>query len=260
MLKVWENRVFQVILSLGTIICLRSCIGIRDGFDLLSYTNSIWGVILFVGYLYALTRIVNKPEWKTSIVYHLAFGFLFCFLFIGAMVAGVQLDAYGRVDFSNIMNYVSVFVIALGGAPFIAWVFIKLQEVKHYENVDVIDKRYFYKIMLVLLFAYIPVLLAVWPGFFSYDAEAETYMVFTDKYSAHHPVTHVVLLGWIMKIMYKIIPSYNVGIAVYLIVQLLVVSACFAYMMTFLKRIGVRRWIVNTGIIFLAFFPSTLHK
>lgn len=256
MLKIWENRVFRVILSLGAIICLQFCIGIRDGLSLLSYTNSVWSGILFAGYLYALTRIVNKAEWKTTIVPHLKIGFGFCFLFIGAMVAGVQLDAYGRVDFSNIMNYLTMFVLALGGAPFVAWVFVKLQEVKRNKTAEVVDKRYFYKIMLVLFLAYIPVLLAAWPGFFCYDAEVETYMVFTDKYSAHHPVTHVVLLGWIMKIMYKIIPSYNVGIAVYLLLQMLVVSACFAYMMTFLKRIGVRRWIVNTGIAFLALFPT----
>lgn len=256
MFKIWENRVFRIILSLGTIICLQFCIGIRDGFNLLAYTNSVWSVILFAGYSYALTKIINKAEWKAKIVPHLKVGFLFSLLFVGAMVAGVQLDVYGRVDFSNVMNYVSMLVLALGGAPIVAWTFIKLQEVKRNETLKAIDNRYFYKIMLVLFLSYIPVLLAAWPGFFSYDAEAETYMVFTDKYSAHHPVTHVVLLGWIMKIMYKIIPSYNVGIAVYLFLQILVVSACFAYMMTFLKRIGVRRWIINTGIVFLAFFPT----
>ena len=256
MLKIWENRVFRVILSLGAIICLQFCIGIRDGLSLLSYTNSVWSGILFAGYLYALTRIVNKAEWKTTIVSHLKIGFGFCFLFIGAMVAGVQLDAYGRVDFSNIMNYVTMFVLALGGAPLVAWVFVKLQEVKRNKTAEVVDQRYFYKIMLVLFLAYIPVLLAAWPGFFCYDAEAETYMVFTDKYSAHHPVTHVVLLGWIMKIMYKIFPSYNVGIVVYLLLQMVVVSACFSYMITFLKRIGVKKWIVNAGTAFLGLFPT----
>lgn len=256
MVKIWESKVFRFILSFGLIICMQFCIGIKKGADMIVYTNSIWTVVLLVGYFYALSKIVGNTEWREQIFPHLRIGFLFCFLFIGAMVAGVQLDAYGRVDFSNIMNYVSVLVIAIGGAPFIAWLFFKLQNKNQYVKTEKIDKKYFAGTMLLLMLAYIPVLLAVWPGFFSYDAEMETYMVFTDKYSAHHPIAHVVLLGWIMKIMYKIIPSYNVGIAVYLLLQMLVVSFCFTYMLAYLKRIGVQKWIVNAGMAFLALFPT----
>lgn len=245
-----------MVLSLLVAIFLQYTIGIRKEGNLLVYTNSILSVLLFAAYWYALEKIVSSRDWESVIRPYIKAGFGFGFLFAGAMVAGVQLDAYGRVDFSDVGSYAAVFVLAIGLSPFFAWAVNQLSVRMPVKEPCDIDRRCFGKIWLILMVAYIPVLLASWPGFFCYDAETETYMVFTDKYSAHHPVAHVVLLGWIMKVMYKIIPSYNVGIAVYLLIQMTVVSGCFAYMITFLKRIGVRRWIVNAGIAFLALFPT----
>lgn len=80
MLGLWENKVFQLILSLSTIICMQYCIGISEKADLIAYTNSIWGVVLFLGYFYALVKIVKKTEWKMRIYPHLKMGFLYAFI------------------------------------------------------------------------------------------------------------------------------------------------------------------------------------
>ncbi len=255
MQNMWKNKIVQAMLAFLTVYASLYCIGTQSE-NLLSYTNSLLSVILFGGYWYALSKLTEAECWETEISSYLRCGFGFMLGLSAAMVAGAQLDAYGRVDFAFVGGYLAILVLALGGAPFCAWAIWKLQKQTPSPVAEPVKRTYFYKIMAVLMLAYIPVLLAAWPGFFCYDAEVETYMVFTDKYSAHHPVAHVALLGWIMKIMYKIIPDYNFGIAVYLLLQMLVVSACLAYMIVFLRKSGVRRWIVNTGLVFLMFFPT----
>ena len=249
-----KNTIFIVLAWLFT-ISFRKCIAVDE---YLSYTNSIISFIVFAVYLYSIFKITQADVWKSEIKGYLGSGLLFSVLFFGAMISGVQLDLYGKVDFADISNYVSLTVLSIGGAPLIAWMIHKLgNKTKEYDGkAAVVNKKFYLKVYLLFLVAYLIVLLAVWPGFFLYDAEVETYMVFTDKYSAHHPMAHVLLLGWIMKVMYKIIPSYNVGIATYLIIQMMVVSACFTYMIAFMKKIGIRKWIINGSIVFLALFPT----
>ncbi len=255
MQKVWKNKWSRVILAFLTVYAAACCVGVQ-GETFLSYTNSMLSVVLFGGYWCALTKLTEAEYWENGVVPYLRCSLVFALGLSAAMVMGARLDAYGKVDFTFAGGYLAILILAVGGAPFCAWAIYILQKNTPKPMEETVKSTYFYKIWGLLMLAYIPVLLAAWPGFFCYDAEVETYMVFTDKYSAHHPIAHVALLGWIMKIMYKIIPDYNVGIAVYLLIQMLVVSACLAYMITFLRKIGVRRWIVNTGIAFLALFPT----
>ena len=252
--KIWNNKFFLVILSFLTTVCLQQCIQLGDNH--LSYTNSLFSVVIFGIYLYGILKITGNKDYAEHILSLHKVGMLFSFLLTSSLIVGSQLNSYGYFNFKSIGSYLSIVVLSISFSPFFAWLLYKLNSQKMPVSPQTISRKKFIKIMLLLMLAYIPVLLAVWPGFFCYDAEAETYMVFTNKYSAHHPILHVVMLGWIMRIFFRIIPSYNFGIAVYLLIQMLVVSACFSYMICFLKRIGVRKWITAVGTLFLAFFPT----
>ena len=89
----------------------------------------------------------------------------------------------------------------------------------------------------------IPVLLAEFPGFFVYDAQDELNEVLTRTFTTHHPLLHVLLLGGIIALLHKITGSWNVGIFVYILIQMLVITAIFAYVVTYLQRKGAgKRW------------------
>ncbi len=237
---------------------LRYCLALDE---YLPYTNSIFLLVIFGVYYYFISKITYSEEWKLQIKSYLGVSCVFCFFFFGAMLSGVQLELQGYVDFTNIKRYISLVILTICGTPMVAKLIHILQKrvangINPQSTKQNTNRKFFIKVYIILMLSYLLVLLAVWPGFFVYDAEVETYMVFTDKYSAHHPMAHVLLLGWVMKVMYKIVPSYNVGIATYLILQMLVVSACFAYMLAFMHRIGLKKWILNCSIAFLAFFPT----
>ena len=57
------------------------------------------------------------------------------------------------------------------------------------------DKTTFRRTFLILIICQLPVFLAVYPGFFCYDAQDEVNEVLTRTFSTHHPLLHVLLLG-----------------------------------------------------------------
>lgn len=98
-------------------------------------------------------------------------------------------------------------------------------------------------------------LLAVWPGFFVYDAQEEFNQVAQRRFTTHHPLLHVLLLGGIISAGNKLFGSYNAGIACYMIFQMTVLAACFTWVVDFLRKKGAPLWLRVAGTLYFAFFP-----
>ena len=112
--------------------------------------------------------------------------------------------------------------------------------------------------LLVFLFFLIVwgiVLLAVWPGFFVYDAQEEFNQVAQRRFTTHHPLLHVLLLGGIISAGNKLFGSYNAGIACYMIFQMTVLAVCFTWVLDSLRKKGAPLWLRVAGTLYFAFFP-----
>lgn len=254
----WNNICFLSTLSLFASWGFQWVVG-RSGSPL-AYTNSILAFLLFIGWLCVLCRLTKGKDWDRAQTL-LTPCTIFMFCFAGCMIAGAQLELSGSVALSDWRLYAAAIFIAAASAPILAAVLRKLEEYALTAGVSVSrrplsDSAYRWRIFGILFLSYLPTLLAAFPGFFTYDAEAETYMVFTGKYSTYQPLLHVLLLGWTIRVIHSITQSYNAAILVYMLAQILVLSACFAYEISFLRHCGVRRWICNLGVLFLALFPT----
>ena len=251
----WKKTYFLIVLTLLGTIGLQYCINLASGS--LAYSNSIWAFLLWAALLYCLRKLTTGDKWD-QIEPFLNPCFVFGLFFSAAMAAGRQLDMAGVVDFTDWRLYGGTLVAAATGAPFLAWMLFELSVFGRDRKAQLIPERK--KTLLltwgILFLAYIPTLLASFPGFYTYDAGWIAYMVSTEKYYAHMPVVYVILLGWLLRIVFRITQSYNTGIALYIILQMLVLSAIFAYMISFLRSIGVKRWICNLGTAFLALSPT----
>lgn len=247
---------FLFCLSLLGTMGFKYCI--NNANDSLSYTNSITAFLLFACLLYVLRYLTTRGDWEqTKTFLNSSFVFLICFF--GSLAAGVQLEQNQRVDFGDWLMYLSVLSVAAAAAPILAYAVCRLKaySAPHRPRLPAVSRRKTFLVLWGILFlAYVPTFLAVFPGFFLYDAEAETYMVFTAKYSTYQPLLHVLLLGWTIRIIYHLTQSYNAGIALYILLQMAILTACFAYMMSFLRHIGIKRWIYHLGLAFLALFPT----
>ena len=221
--------------------------------DRLEYTNSIVSVFLFLALFCFVNRIFKAGfEGKRS-----RWGFP---LLLGAacsvcMVFGAQLDLMESISFKEGGMWVSILVLAILFTLLCRYFWDRLLEWKHAvekrrlqraqkqeEAVKKKSRRSFWITAGVILLLYLPVFLAVYPGFFVYDAQDEYLQVVTRNFSTHHPLLHVLFLGGIIQAVYKLTGSYNLGIACYTLIQMTVMAGIFAWFIEKMKTRGMAKW------------------
>ncbi len=111
---------------------------------------------------------------------------------------------------------------------------------------------------VVLFLCWLPVFLAVYPGFFVYDAQDEYVQVASRTFSTHHPLVHVLLLGGTVCGVHKLTGSYNLGIACYTVLQMAVVAGGFAFLFWYLRERRISRGIRLFGLFYLGLFPTVV--
>ena len=73
--------------------------------------------------------------------------------------------------------------------------------------------------------------------------------------STHHPLPHVLMLGGIILAVNKLVGSYNAGIAIYTLIQMLLMAGVFTYVVSYMKRIGIKRWLRGISLLYFGLFP-----
>ena len=111
---------------------------------------------------------------------------------------------------------------------------------------------------LFLLLCWLPVFLAVYPGFFVYDAQDEYIQVATRTFSTHHPLVHVLLLGGMICGIHKWTDSYNLGIACYMVFQMVLAAGVFSFLFSYLRRKKISRIVRLSGLAWLGLFPTVV--
>ena len=119
-----------------------------------------------------------------------------------------------------------------------------------------VKKNDFFVNWILLIVLNMPVFLGVFPGFFVYDAQDELMEVITRSFSTHHPLLHVLFLGGTIALVHKLTGSWNVGIATYVFIQMLVITAVFAYVITFMRKKGLRQKGKLLWILYYGVFPT----
>ena len=113
-----------------------------------------------------------------------------------------------------------------------------------------------YFIYLAIIFiAYVPYFLAHFPGLATPDSLTQILQgVGIYDLTNHHPVLHTAIIGIFMKIG-GVLENYNIGIALYSIIQMLSVSAIFAYAVYYMVKKNVPVILRAIALIYYAFYP-----
>lgn len=227
--------------------------------DRLEFTNSIFSVIVFVALLLLFRKIIDTgvAQKKSGWLWSGIFGIVFAI----CMVFGAQLELVESVPFNRADMWIAIIVLAILCTLLVRYFWDRLEEWlannrKQLANQSEHDTKkhtliLWFKIAAIILVCYLPVFFAVFPGFFVYDAQDEYLQVVTRNFSTHHPLAHVLLLGGIIQLFYKLTGSYNIGIACYTIFQMLIMSGIFAWCVCKLRSRGLPRW---GGILLTLYF------
>lgn len=238
-------------LGFGIVCAIPAMLSIEG--EKLGYTNSVAAFLLWLSVSFLMNKILKhefegkKGRWLIPGIYS--------FLLSVCMVLGTNLDLKESIAFTSPSMWMSILMLTIGFTLTVRFFWDVLQNGKKGENGALGEEQRgflkaasrkqqtvsFFLTAGMIFLCYIPVFLAVYPGFFVYDAQDELMQVVTRNFSTHHPLVHVLLMGGIIQLVYKISGSYNLGIACYTLFQMTLLSGIFSFCICRLKKEGLQK-------------------
>ena len=259
MLQIAKNRIVRWGLGLLGMITLYQTLAVPTE-EMKAYvagTNSFlsaWVCILSaILYEKACKRAEGKKTWKylVAVFYSITLAF--------ALTAGKYLETVENLNVAEVKIWINILMLTIYFIPFVISIWNWLEQIwKMQENGKVSAKvtaRAFWVYWGIIFLCWIPVFLAFYPGAFVYDAYDEYIQVVADTYTTHHPLAHVLLLGKLVCVGKEVFGSYNTGIALYTLFQMMLLSAVFSYTVCYIKERTKSKHITIGTLLFYGLFP-----
>ncbi len=224
------------------------------------FTNSIFSVLLFVIIIALLnTESKQKEDRRLSFFTHFL-GFL-----LSSMVAfGYSLDVYGSIKISKLFFSIIVYSHIIAKSLSFLWRYLFVIEEKlsktargTFQKLDngvewVIRRPVV--ILILLLICWLPAFIADFPGGFRYDATKELNQS-TNGYIGDFPLLHSAIVTKMIPAIFNLSGSYNTGIAVYVGIQMIILSGMYTHMICVFARRRVHSCLLLFIFLYCGFFP-----
>ena len=161
-----------------------------------------------------------------------------------------------------VMTFGLYYIVCIAGSLLLyrifAYVLPKLhcQKIEAYIYEKWTERRFVLVLWAILIIGLIPAYLAFFPGIFGYDAPNQLQQLMGEiPYSSHHPLFHTMILGIFLKCGKLIFGTYNSGVALFCIVQGIVISGSLAYSFLIMKRLKTPFLILVIGLVWCIWNP-----
>lgn len=230
----------NIIISFIGLYSFNYSLGLADNSQAIS---SIFTIIFYVflfklniKYLFSKEKMYNQ-----ILIYILSTLFSFC------SVVGYNLTKFNYSFLNKGITYFYILAMVPSIASLIKYGLAKLNifidKIKkiNFPKIDNLifgnKKLVFIKCLIIILIAWLPVLLAFYPGIFSYDSSVQLNEVINpDNLSNNNPIIHTLILGNIIKLGKSIFNSYNIGIFIYTILQILILATVLSIEISYLNK------------------------
>lgn len=113
---------------------------------------------------------------------------------------------------------------------------------------------------LILIVLWIPYLLILYPGVTSWDTNQSLLQGYgITPYRNLHPVIHTFIISNINKFAHNLTGSYQSGIALNALIQIIVTSMMFSFMVGYINNLNICKKIRIIGFIFIGLYPVIGH-
>ncbi len=258
-------------LGLRKILAAAAAFLAAEGFNLLyrlrgdstMFSNSVLSVVLFLSFLFLIWHFHLQSPDKRTLLYGLAGGF--CFASMTCM--GFSLNYTDTIWHGSVFGAIACLTPFFGVCTGYALLALgkRSGETQIKEAVfpgiykallDAPGGRRFYLFCWLLLFlSWVPVLLASWPGIFSYDCGWQLVSFADGEITGHHPILHTALLGLCREAGQALAGSNQAGALIYSLIQMLVMSGLYGRVCLYLKERSAPLWLQAGTLVFLAFHP-----
>lgn len=222
------------------------------------YSNSIFSFFVFILSAGLLRRIWSEYTEEETI--HKRWAGVFAAILSLGLHFGSRLEAVENVRMGNISMWLHIICLSLYILPIVTVMWNRTEVlVTEFFTDSLTDTGKgllnLWQVWAIIFLMWIPTFLALFPGAFVYDAQEEYIEVITRQFTTHHPLLHVLILGGIVHAAEYVGYTANVGIAVYVLLQMAVMSGILAYCIKKLEGLGLKKIYLVGVMIFYGLFP-----
>ena len=230
----------------------------------ISFTNSnsfVW--IILILFLYTIIEVCLKIKDKRLIICSAILSIMLATMSIIGNIIDTYLDlsivlTSKKLLFFYFIKWLGRFSILYTGTIYIYSLINKKIEkdrkIKEWEFFKP-KKKNFFIYWIIIFCMYIPYFLSYYPGIVTPDSLSQiSQSIGNNTLSNHHPLLHTFVIGIFMNLS-GLFNSYNLGIAMYSIAQMLALSGIFAYTVYYMSKKQIPIFFRIITLIFYALYP-----
>ncbi len=109
----------------------------------------------------------------------------------------------------------------------------------------------------LIFLAWVPGLIATYPGMYGYDSVWQVRYYIRNNIELHHPIIHTwYLILCVMILGQQFLGSLELGMLIYSLSQMILLSLCLAYVCRFLRKVGAPRVLRLITLLLFLFLPT----
>lgn len=218
-----------------------------------SYNFMLSLLFFFLCYFYNKESVRYKKRNKRTKIIVSTFSFILAFILIVGSIVSSYLGDKAAVIF-NLHNIVYS-IVGIVGFYFFFRVFICMI-IEYINKIKIIGerkftKKMFIKIMLIIFICWIPYFLRYFPGVMTNDTYYSLHYISNGILSDYHTFGHTWFVGVFILIGKFLFGKLNYSVAFYIVIQMLINSFVFTYIIKFLYEKNVKKIIIFImGLVF----------
>jgi ABC-type multidrug transport system fused ATPase/permease subunit len=223
-----------------SLIFIESTIKSTD--NLFGFSNSIYSIFAFIG-IFLLMKKTRNVLAESGDKRLLAVTVILAMIFSFFMVAGKNILVNNSVQIGQLKTLIKIICGVPLFTAFLILILIKMPEVNQYadkfiqNDASAVSLKKAFVIYWALIFlAWIPSLMASYPGIYGYDSIYQLGYYRSGEISLHHPLAHTYLLGFCIWTMGNFWGDLKKGQLVYSLIQMLFLSGALASICSFLRQ------------------------
>lgn len=223
-------------------------------------SNSILSIFIFLGLFGLYKKIIPVLETRLTII-----SMIYGLFFSACMVVGTNVLLYDQTK----LNQLNTWLYILAGTPLfmviIVLLFRFIQKRQNALSIPKLDaffarklsiKKTFLISWLLIFLAWVPGLIAAYPGIYAYDSVYQLVYYTSGDIVLHYPLAHTYLLGFCVWTLGNLFGDLKLGLLVYSIFQMLCLSGTFALICAYMAKKRLQGIIRITVLLFFMFLPT----
>ena len=224
------------------------------------YTFGIFYLAILIG----AVCILKKALFLQEVFFSVWIRILLAYVFTGFQVLGLYYSTPGigeKISLWELLLWTFCFTPLTFGAQnmLFAWVRRGREGRTISAEAGFSPWRSFWTAYGVILAGFMIPFATYYPAIMAYDVIPQLDQIKISGYTTHHPLIHTLMLAGSLKVGEMLPMVHNAdraGLAVYTILQMLIVAGCFAYVSVYLRKKGVSKYICYLFVLCAAVYPT----